>query len=431
MRLAVATAILSQGLPVLSSDRIINDGVRGTNWQMIESHHVSNTIQEPWPTFTKTRQVRHLRALMELRKRLEEVYIAVSADGGQECDPEELDADIGVLSCGIGRYCVESEQSMTGGFCVTSPDEVDRGLQEEDGGLILIDGIFTAFCADEANKSYCACEVDRDNYLLYVSCVDNTGKYCIEYSSSCGANITTCHLYDLSINVTAPLESSRRICVQYTEPYEQKVCYESNRFNGSITDTCNFEVEGVTCNSCQILEPVDNSSLPCYEFDCTNTIASSSGYWLCDEGVLVAPIVNYLATYGCDYYVCPICGGDDFVSTNPGGLIELDDGTTTCAAVAQAALLGAFNETFCQEVVIPGVAEDCGCIPAGMETPSAGVTPSAPSTLPTESDMVPPMPSSTPPVDTEAPAAAPSGSAVAIDTRMAATVVGLSVIALM
>jgi hypothetical protein len=69
-------------------------------------------------------------------------------------------------------------------------------------------------------------------------------------------------------------------------------------------------------------------------------MAAKSAFWsyFCEEGENVASIKDYLFTYDCDNYVRPICGGDDFASTNPGGLIKLGDIKKTCAAVDQASM---------------------------------------------------------------------------------------------
>lgn len=407
MRLAVATAILAQGWPALATDTIIGEPitVHGTDRQSIERHGAFKTIQQPWFFSRKNRQDGSSKVLKERKVSPEHDQDhdtnsfssetrAVPVDGYQECDLEASDADIGVLSCGIGLYCVGSEKSKTGGFCVSIPDEVDRNLQEGDDSMF--DSLRNEFCETD----YCGCEVDPDSYLLYVNCFQ---EECIEYISTCGTNITACRDISLELNVTSPGEYMRRRCIHYTEPYEQETCYEAKVVD-NVVQTCDIEVEGVTCNSCDIVKQRARDD-SCYQFDCTNTISEKSAFWsyFCEDGVNVAPIKDYLSTYDCDIYQCPICGGEDFTSTNPAGLIDLGDGTTTCAAVHQVALLGGFNETFCQEVVIPGVAEDCGCVPVGVES-------AAPAAVPT---------------------AAPSGASVVFNTRMAFTAIGLSIIALM
>jgi hypothetical protein len=70
---------------------------------------------------------------------------------------------------------------------------------------------------------------------------------------------------------------------------------------------------------------------------------------------------------------------------------------------------------------MPGVAEDCGCVHVGMESPAPGGAPTVAS-VPTET---------TPSVATETPAGSPSsGTVVAFNARMLFTAVGLSAMVL-
>ena len=182
---------------------------------------------------------------------------------------------------------------------------------------------------------------------------------CDVYSSLCGNNATSCITYDFSFSVTGPGTYTIDRCFEDSEPYTQRTCYSLVAVGDGVTDECIISIDDEECNSCAF-----DASCDLYMFDCTNTAARRAGS-TCNEGVFVAPILYYLRTFGCDYYTCPMCGGEDFVSTNPGGVVDLGEGATTCAAIGQVALLGGFDETFCQEVVIPNVADACGCAAFG------------------------------------------------------------------
>ena len=52
-----------------------------------------------------------------------------SNNGKTFCDPSSLDADIGMLSCGLGYECIVDDASPLGGVCATS---TSRQLQEND-----------------------------------------------------------------------------------------------------------------------------------------------------------------------------------------------------------------------------------------------------------------------------------------------------------
>ena len=395
MRFAIAAAVMAQTLPVTTFE--LTTSTLGKIVQHDEDPASSSSSSGPEQLTTKKifqqkiseskRREKFLSILKEQKKQNGGYLKNVQADIEKvfpECDPESEDADVGVLSCGFGKYCVGSDESIKGGFCVSSPDELDRGLQGES----VFDNIYRVFCVDgsSAYADDCNCtSADPEAYRLDVNCV--TEEACSDYMSVCGVNSTSCITYSFEFTLTAPGTYTIDRCFEDSEPYMQKTCYNMAALGSGQIDECTISIDDVDCNSCQAfaekIETCDENGENCvenyencYMFDCTNT-ASKKASNICYEGVYVAPIMYYLRTYGCDYYTCPICGGDEFVSTNPGGVIDLGDGATTCAAVAQVAFLGGFNETFCQDVVIPGVADACGCVPFG----------SAPVPAPTEAPL--------------------------------------------
>ncbi|KAL3905301.1 MAG: hypothetical protein SGILL_009733, partial [Bacillariaceae sp.] len=376
MRFAIAAAILAQGLPATSSEsssKAVSPASRASNSftkQVLEIVEGLGLETAPRGKFL---------GLLQEKKKQSGGFIKNSEQPKlQECDPEsEEEADTGVLSCGDGTFCAESGDSAKGGFCVTSPDELDRSLQAT---VSLFDGLYSVFC--EPSASYvddCNCtNADPVAYTLEVVCA--TPEECTEYVSTCDQNITNCIGYDFAFSLTSPGTYVVDRCFTDSLPYEQATCYQREAFGPAGAEECKIAVDGEDCFSCEL--SADDEGETCYKFDCTNTISRRAGD-TCEDGY-VAPMLYYLRTYGCEAYVCPICGGEDFVSTNPGGAIDLGDGITTCAAVAQVALLGGFNETFCQDVVIPGVATPCGCVAFGSP-PVEGPTlaPVAPTEAPT------------------------------------------------
>jgi hypothetical protein len=362
MHFAIAAALLAQSLPAASESEV-------------PSPKFSNKLEKRIFDTAEESQGEHrgrfLSILKEKRSQFHFKNFREELDELQECDPGIGEADVGVLSCGIGSYCLESDESMTGGFCAVSIDEEDRVLQGQQ--LNLFDGLYRVFCDPAGSYSAdCNCTaIDSEAYTLEVGC--SRADNCTEYTSICGENTTSCISYGFNFNLTGPGTYVVDRCFQDSLPYFQKTCYQTLSYGSGDAEACVISVDDDDCFSCVIDTRAGDES--CYQFDCTNTISKRAGD-LCVPGVYVAPILYYLRTYGCGYYTCPICGGDDFVSTNPGGLINLGDGQTSCAAVAQVALLGGFNETFCQDVVIPGVAAPCGCVPFG--SPPAEVSTTAP-----------------------------------------------------
>jgi hypothetical protein len=377
MRFALAAALLAQSLPTTCESR--------KSSKDYSTKYFSNKLESGEQIFDTVleNQGEPRGRFLNLLKEKKEKYSGFQfqnfqkAVGGlheHECNPESGDADVGVLSCGVGRYCVESDESTMGGLCVASTaeeEEEDRVLQAEQ--FNLFDGLYRVFCDPTAPYSAdCNCTgIDSEAYTLEVSC--SRAENCTQYISICGENTTSCINYGFNFNLSGPGMYVVDRCFEDRLPYYQKTCYHILSYGSGVAEGCVISVNDDDCFSCAIDTTAGGGN--CYQFDCTNTISKRAGD-LCVQGVYVAPILNYLRTYGCDLYTCPICGGDDFVATNPGGLIDLGDGQTSCAAVAQVALLGGFDETFCQDVVIPGVVAPCGCVAFG--SPPVEVSTTAP-----------------------------------------------------
>lgn len=366
MRLAVAAAVLAHSLPATSETSITSSiSYPGVSKKL--EHAVFNRLsgmedKSEGKLFSLLRETKARGVDFHLKNVEQEELV--------ECDPESEDADVGVLSCGAGSYCIESENSKKGGYCLSSPDEIDRNLQES-----FFDSVYFAFCdSDSLYYDTCNCTgADPEAYTLDVACARSDA--CGEIESQCGVNVTSCVSYGFYLTMTGPGAYVVDRCFEDSLPYQQKTCYQTTSYGNRDVEGCTISVDDEECLSCQLSTNADGDD--CYIFDCTNTFVKRAGDQ-CTPGVYVAPILYYVDNFGCDYYVCPICGGDDFVPTNPGGLIDIGDGQTSCAAVHQAALFGAFNETFCDEVVIPGVATPCGCVPFG----------SPPAQVPTEAPVV-------------------------------------------
>jgi len=447
MRFTIAAAILAQSLPATTSTSSNSDhhvflGAVGGGDSSPVSQTSSSLFSGTATVLAKAKsgKGRSSKILEVLRQKKEQsggylqniAHRQDAKDTYQECDPESDELDVGVLSCGAGRYCVESDDSNLGGFCVSSPDELDRGLQ---AGPTLFENLYVNFCADGSPYADgCNCTgADPDSYTLNVACMEE--ETCDEYVSLCGENVTSCIMYDFAFALTAPLVYTWDRCFEDTEPYSQKTCYQLNRDSDSYE--CTISVDDVECNSCVVASGLDayGNNRTCYDFDCTNTVSRRAGS-LCEDGVFIAPILYYVRTYGCDYYTCPICGGEDYVSTNPGGTVDVGEGATTCAAINQVALLGGFDETFCQDVVIPGVSEACGCVPFGStaapsevplttSSPTAGVASVTTSPTPASDPSDPSVEFTLPP--TTMPSALTAGSATYAKTTAAvATLVGIS-----
>lgn len=128
-----------------------------------------------------------------------------------------------------------------------------------------------------------------------------------------------------------------------------------------------------------------------------------------------------LAACDCINFVCFICGMDKNM-TKPDGLVSFpgDDRVTDCANVENGALLGAFGEDECINVVQPLVEEPCGCeavpIPTSEPTsaPSISAAPSrSPVDRPTRMPTMPTIAPVSPPTPVGPPSSAMSRGLVA------------------
>ncbi|KAG7341946.1 hypothetical protein IV203_007038 [Nitzschia inconspicua] len=381
MRLAIAAAIVANGLPA-TSESSSTSSLSPPSFSKKLENDIFHTVRSIEGRQTSGKFLNILR-----ETKAKSIGFQLKNAGKEEelveCDPQSEDADVGVLSCGVGRYCVESDESKKGGLCVASHNEVDRGLQGGQGILLL--GLYDTFCGPESGYlDTCNCtSIDSGVYALQVDCVGP--EVCNEYTSQCDQNATSCISYSFNFDLSAPGTYVVNRCFDDSLPYSQKTCYQVVSYGSGQAESCVISVDDEDCLACSVsstLTPEGEET--CYTFDCTNTISRRAGD-LCQPGVYVSPLLYYLRTYGCDYYICPICGGEDFVSTNPGGSIVLGEGQTTCATVEQVALLGGFNETFCRDVVIPGVAGPCGCVAFG--SPPVEVPAEAPTVVKTASPV--------------------------------------------
>ena len=445
MRLVIATTILANSIPLSSSLSSSSSAGAPAGAEASSSSSPSSSRASSSSLSSKRRYLGQSTSLKQLIQRMsntdgmipfpkqeqQQQGVLKNIDVMVECDPsvvareenkqqekeegtsrdqQEEDeteaADLGVLSCGLGKYCLESTSSSLGGYCAPSSssstsasayDDDVRELQQVTTGDEEDDDLFTFayefFCdrntttTDYAQNCDCT-NVNVESMTLDVSCVQPST--CTVYTNMCDVNVTNCYSVNFDLKLTGPGMYSYVRCFEDTAPYVQKNCYYGSASQDDVLDQCTVSLDDVTCNSCQttpyVYESCDeddvygtvceNFTSNCFEFDCTNTIARKAGN-NCDDNVYIPPILYYLQTYGCeDLYICDICGGPDFVATKPQGQIDVGEGITTCAAVAQVALLGGFNETFCNENVIPAVADDCGCTPAPAPTeapiPSGG-----------------------------------------------------------
>ncbi|KAL3907591.1 MAG: hypothetical protein SGILL_008811, partial [Bacillariaceae sp.] len=115
--------------------------------------------------------------------------------------------DVGILSCGPGRYCAESTDSSMGGICtLMKRDESGSGNEEQSNRFLqdetIIDDLQYA-CDYAYLIGYdCLCDLDPSTYSGTASC--SAPIECSTYPSACNVNSTDCRSDSYSVNILSP-----------------------------------------------------------------------------------------------------------------------------------------------------------------------------------------------------------------------------------
>jgi hypothetical protein len=316
-----------------------------------------------------------------------------------ECDPTEpsdwSSSALGILTCSLGQYCVESKESSLGGYCVEAPGPAITYRQLQDDGpanVTLFDYLYQGACAENATAGYdvtCECtNVDRDANTLDFACTYELCPY--EFYSQCFVNLTICFENEWTISLQGPDEVYHTDCYRFWKPYYQKVCYNATLVNFTgypdihyDASECRMDFNGVACNSCEVAPGYVNYSIPCYYFDCTNTDGNHSGN-SCHNylegavgGLLIASV--YPDTYAC-VEDCNVCG-DGNEMTQPSEMVNVsfDRGAVyeyECGFVSDLGRSNLLSMADCQGVR-DAIFEPCGCT-AGSKAPATQVPASSP-----------------------------------------------------
>lgn len=180
----------------------------------------------------------------------------------RECIPQQTTnavADVGLLSCGLGQYCLESSDSSMGGYCVssssrTTPTQLPGRRRQQVVGRLSIIELADLWCNRPQETGLtvdCNCTgLDFATMTGELACT--FGPDCEDIGSGCGDDeaFPLC----LSEEVAATLESADSYT--YTSCYTQTLPLSNDRFSYctefaySVADgpTCDIKVEGVACN---------------------------------------------------------------------------------------------------------------------------------------------------------------------------------------
>ncbi|KAG7372634.1 hypothetical protein IV203_018777 [Nitzschia inconspicua] len=307
----------------------------------------------------------------------------------QECDPyqsssyDDAVVDVGILSCGKGRYCLESSfvssaeypvESSLGGVCVDMPAESTIDLldsimittQKDQLGSRNLQGNYSTIIEDMNTICYgnltgpnvaCECEgVDVAAYTGSLSC--SYQEICGDLENLCEDTVTFCYAITYSLSVTAPYIGGLQIQYDFSSPFVLQYQYGIT-YNGSPSpETCTITFDGNQCSSCEFQEASE-----CFTFDCSNTDNGLTGTVCGNATVVEEVLADYLvfANLPCPGG-CNICGGG-YMTLRDNNITLPTGQTYICELVEIAALAGYFTgsrEEMCT-MLPPLVEETCGC----------------------------------------------------------------------
>jgi hypothetical protein len=440
MRLSLAATILAQGLAsstVLVSDENNNSNNNNHEGSLLpdESSRNSNTDQflrktkspfgDDWPAMSTKNNQRLIgtdeqrpwnsgmidtktgviasRILQNLQN-LQTIVECTPSSSSSTAEAEAETLDVGILACGVGRYCVASSESGLGGLCTdlkedwetSSSRDTPQSISRRSLQATTVIEDFQYLCDYASYVGYvCDCDFSAyetfGNYTGITRC-RSIEVECVTAVSACDVNVTSCVEVAYSVNVTGPGTRDVNLCLAYSRSIIQNICYSGSVIDyGAFTESCVIDFDGVQCNSCLPINTVTgNTTTVCYDFDCTNTASGQSGN-RCDSSVTT--VQDYLATYGCP--PCLIC---DPSNTGTGAEVTLPDNIVpfygynyTCQYAADEALSGFIYGDDC--VALSAIAYDtCGCAVSGdsintTAAPSAddaNMTTDAPSAVTTD-----------------------------------------------
>ena len=313
----------------------------------------------------------------------------------KECDPtadsrddDDVfgDGDVGILSCGIGQYCMESTttESNLGGICVDFDEDVDqnnsniavdRRNMQEDGEILDKVEELCDYTVDYNDDITCTtCNVDTAAYTANIECEYEESCYVKRLGPLCdGQNDTTfCTTGTIDASLSGKDQFTYEICETLTKPTDFTYCVTYMYEPDTDEVTCEIVVDGITCNSCTPVFKRESGNW-CRYFDCDNTIINTSAT-ICDYSIMQAYTSYYLYNQLPCEDGCNLCG-DDRVMYKP-SLKEFTIprvATVNCLTTQLTALTGGYNANQCKALM--ALAEEpCGCMNKTERVPKSSAT---------------------------------------------------------
>eukprot|EP00934_Nitzschia_sp_Nitz4_P004792 Nitzschia sp. Nitz4//scaffold9_size221794//10295//11968//NITZ4_001312-RA/size221794-processed-gene-0.301-mRNA-1//-1//CDS//3329560899//4782//frame0 len=385
MRFAVAAGLLAHALPAVAEHSVVSTTVEGSG------NGLEALLRDHIPITSHQANGFRRNSKSAFFKNLKNVIY------GKPCDPTSSDADIGVLSCGMNKYCSESSTSPLGGVCQVN--RTDRTLEQpyhSTRSLEATGAVGYLYC-DPRSDYFGILDCDCDGfdtstslgsfYCYYTGCFDSISNCCAD----------TCGKVSLSYTSNAFSEMTLEICYIFSDPYSQTFCYGYGTTSGE--DVCFASYNGDSCNSC-------TRETDCDLMDCSNvgldTAACISDF---------RPPIIETCIDSCACFLCP--ENADGTVTNPDVLVGAS--SFTCSYLNDLAITGNLpGDVEC--TYFASLVHDlcCEAMPTASPQPSTMPTSSptaAPTRLPTNSPTG--MPNQHP---SAAPTPGPSASPTALPT---------------
>ncbi|KAG7362241.1 hypothetical protein IV203_025907 [Nitzschia inconspicua] len=329
------------------------------------------------------------RKLVEEDDSFEQVECSLESSSSSS----SMDADIGILSCPTGQYCIESSQSSLGGYCHSRVHVVEEAIMEEqvirnppfgrrqrtrelyndyedDTQTPFLDlaqdlcsmatpaaaasNSTTEHAMHNLDKSFqCdTCTIRHTDYMAEFDC--SYGSECYSLGSLCNSTqVEFCQSHSLEGTLLGQHDFQFKACYTITKPQDFSYCITYNYYPETDQDTsCEIEIDGVICNSCTLIfqDPITGDW--CREFDCDNTPLGKSAS-ICDYSILEAFTTGYLYNQlPCDNG-CNLCGdGKRMVDASAtqqftGSRVVA---STFCFQRQLQALTGSYNPQQCLEL---------------------------------------------------------------------------------
>ena len=162
----------------------------------------------------------------------------------KECLLTSHDVDVGILSCGEGRYCQESAESKLGGLC----SDIRRKAITL-SNLTHCDSSCTCTASTKSPSGYIRCP--------YIPTYAKNASGCVY----CG-NARVCATSMVLETYANSIQTAYQVCYYITQPYKKTVCVYQNSSTGIGTGkSCTYKINNATCNSCNRSSNVDCTNI--------------------------------------------------------------------------------------------------------------------------------------------------------------------------